>query len=55
MISLKDQKITLVFRGYDTFGETIVIYTAGLAVFILLYNRTSKETNKSVKNEISKK
>ena len=43
------------YRGYDTFGETIVIYTAGLAVFILLYNRTSKETNKSVKNEISKK
>ena len=43
------------YRGYDTFGETIVIYTAGLAVFILLYNRTSKETNKSVKNEINKK
>ena len=43
------------YRGYDTFGETIVIYTAGLAVFILLYNRTLKETNKSVKNEISKK
>lgn len=27
------------FRGFDTFGETIVIFTAGLSVLLLLYER----------------
>ena len=30
------------YRGYDTFGETIVIYTAGIAVLVLLYDGVSK-------------
>ena len=36
------------YRGYDTFGETVVIYTAGIAVLVLLYDRVSKtsKTNK---------
>ena len=29
------------YRGYDTFGETIVIYTAGIAVLVLLYDTVS--------------
>ena len=29
------------YRGYDTFGETVVIYTAGIAVLVLLYDRAS--------------
>ena len=24
------------FRGYDTLGETMVVFTAGLAVFLVL-------------------
>ena len=40
------------YRGYDTFGETVVIYTAGIAVLVLLYDgisktsKTNKEKNK---------
>ena len=30
------------YRGYDTFGETVVIYTAGIAVLVLLYDGVSK-------------
>ena len=30
------------YRGYDTFGETVVIYTAAIAVLVLLYDGVSK-------------
>jgi multicomponent Na+:H+ antiporter subunit B len=32
------------YRGYDTFGETVVIFTAGLAVLLLLGIKDSPET-----------
>ena len=32
------------YRGYDTFGETVVIFTAGLAVLLLLGIQESPET-----------
>ena len=32
------------YRGYDTFGETVVIFTAGLAVLLLLGIQESRET-----------
>ena len=39
------------YRGYDTFGETVVVFTAGIAVLALL-----KNTNVSKKkNEFKKK
>lgn len=31
------------YRGYDTFGETIVIFTAGIAVFMLLGGLPSRK------------
>jgi multicomponent Na+:H+ antiporter subunit B len=31
------------YRGYDTFGETVVIFTAGLGVMLLLGLRNSGE------------
>ena len=34
------------YRGFDTFGETVVIYTAGLGVLLLLggaFYRKSKD------------
>ena len=43
------------YRGYDTFGETIVIYTAGLAVLVLLYNSKSEEKLNSSKIKVNKK
>ena len=39
------------YRGYDTFGETIVIYTAGIAVLILLQNNISKDKIKRKKGK----
>jgi multicomponent Na+:H+ antiporter subunit B len=30
------------FRGYDTFGETMVIFTAGMGVLLLLRGRPRK-------------
>ena len=39
------------YRGYDTFGETIVIYTAGIAVLVLLHNNNSKNTSKKRKGK----
>ena len=39
------------YRGYDTFGETVVVFTAGIAVLALLKNtKVSKK-----KNEFKKK
>ena len=32
------------YRGYDTFGETVVIYTAGIAVLVLLYDGVSNSS-----------
>ena len=42
------------YRGYDTFGETIVVFTAGVAVLVLLKNNTnvSKQNNKKSKRKI---
>ena len=33
------------YRGYDTLGETVVIFTAGLGVFLLLGDRSSEKKN----------
>ncbi len=43
------------YRGYDTFGETIVIYTAGIAVLVILYDANSKENIKSSNNKKDRK
>lgn len=40
------------YRGYDTFGETIVIFTAGIAVLALLQNT---KTNKDIGKKKTKK
>ena len=39
------------YRGYDTFGETVVVFTAGIAVLALLKNTTTSKK----KNELKKK
>jgi multicomponent Na+:H+ antiporter subunit B len=31
------------YRGYDTLGETTVIFTAGIAVLVLLAGRRRRE------------
>ena len=41
------------YRGYDTFGETIVVFTAGIAVLVLLQNK--KKISKDTKSKIKKK
>jgi multicomponent Na+:H+ antiporter subunit B len=41
------------YRGYDTFGETIVVFTAGIAVLVLLQN--NKKSSKDTKSKIKKK
>lgn len=41
------------YRGYDTFGETVVIFTAGVAVLALLQN--SKTDKDNIKKKIKKK
>ena len=44
------------YRGYDTFGETIVVFTAGVAVLVLLQNNKKNPKNtKSKINKINKK
>ena len=43
------------YRGYDTFGETVVIYTAGIAVIVLLHNNTSKKNTSSPSSKKGKK
>lgn len=35
------------FRGYDTFGEVLVVFTAGIGVLLLLSNRGRRRTAKS--------
>ena len=35
------------YRGYDTFGETIVVFTAGVAVLALLEKKNTTKKNKS--------
>ena len=35
------------YRGYDTFGETIVVFTAGVAVLALLEKKNLAKKNKS--------
>ena len=44
------------YRGYDTFGETIVVFTAGVAVLALLKNKTkaSKQNNNKPKKKVGK-
>ena len=44
------------YRGYDTFGETIVVFTAGVAVLALLKNNTkaSKQNNNNPKKKVGK-
>ena len=40
------------YRGYDTFGETVVIYTAGIAVLVLLYDTVTNSSKvKTGKNK----
>ncbi len=34
------------YRGYDTLGETTVIFTAGIAVFLLLQKSTSRSRDR---------
>ena len=43
------------YRGYDTFGETVVIYTAGIAVLVLLHNNTLKKNKSSSSSRKVKK
>ena len=44
------------YRGYDTFGETIVVFTAGVSVLALLKNNTkaSKQNNNKSKKKVGK-
>ena len=44
------------YRGYDTFGETIVVFTAGVAVLALLKNNTKagKQKNNKSKKKVGK-
>ena len=44
------------YRGYDTFGETIVVFTAGVAVLVLLQNSTPppKKTKSKIKKKVGK-
>ncbi len=44
------------YRGYDTFGETIVVFTAGIAVLALLKDTTtSKKKNQLKKMRVYKR
>ena len=44
------------YRGYDTFGETIVVFTAGVAVLAILKNnsKASKQNNNKSKKKVGK-
>ncbi|MDB2699965.1 DUF4040 domain-containing protein [Alphaproteobacteria bacterium] len=44
------------YRGYDTFGETIVVFTAGIAVLVLLQNnkKSSKDTKPKIKKKVGR-
>ena len=39
------------YRGYDTFGETVVIYTAGIAVLVLLYDTVTDSSKINIKKK----
>ena len=43
------------YRGYDTFGETIVVFTAGVAVLALLEKKNPVKKNRSLPNKKLKK
>ena len=42
------------YRGYDTFGETVVVFTAGIAVLALLKNATISKKKNELKKKIGK-
>ena len=42
------------YRGYDTFGETVVVFTAGIAVLALLKNTTISEKKNELKKKVGK-
>lgn len=35
------------YRGFDTLGETVVVFTAGIAVLLLIGGRRAKQTDKT--------
>jgi multicomponent Na+:H+ antiporter subunit B len=43
------------YRGYDTLGETAVIFTAGIAVILILRRDPKEETHRSSKGASSKR
>jgi hypothetical protein len=42
------------YRGYDTFGETVVVFTAGIAVLALLKNTTTSKKKNELKKKVGK-
>ena len=42
------------YRGYDTFGETIVVFTAGIAVLALLKDTTTSKKKNQLKKKVGK-
>ena len=42
------------YRGYDTFGETVVVFTAGIAVLALLKNTNVSKKKNKFKKEVDK-
>ena len=42
------------YRGYDTFGETVVVFTAGIAVLALLKNTTTPKKKNELKKKVDK-
>tara|TARA_B110000090_G_scaffold137892_1_gene151670 strand:- start:5460 stop:6035 length:576 start_codon:yes stop_codon:yes gene_type:complete len=42
------------YRGYDTFGETVVVFTAGIAVLALLKNTTISKKKNELKKKVGK-
>ncbi|MDC1260312.1 DUF4040 domain-containing protein [Pseudomonadota bacterium] len=42
------------YRGYDTFGETVVVFTAGIAVLALLKNTTTSKKKNELKKKVDK-
>ena len=40
------------YRGFDTLGETIVVFTAGLGVLLILTGKTGREQNDVANNGI---
>ena len=39
------------YRGYDTLGETTVIFTAGIGVMLLLKGRRRRQTKDAGQNQ----